>query len=152
MNKIRTLGMVGLYLRVITWWPHITENSQHTRELCNMVFVYNLGTVNRWAMGCLLGLQEYVFKKKLDRLLRCTVIAQFIPWNTHLICYVLFCFVVVIFSVIVNWQVIDLPIFFKVASLALGQSYIKVRGLAQDCSKPIANALELLQSCTKPLL
>ena len=30
------------------------------------------------------------------------------------------------------------------------QSY-NIDGLAQDCSKSIANALELLQFCTKPL-
>ena len=28
--------------------------------------------------------------------------------------------------------------------------YIQIDGLMQDCSNSIANALELLQSCTKP--
>ena len=29
---------------------------------------------------------------------------------------------------------------------------LDIEGLAQDCSNSIANALELLQSCTKPLI
>ena len=29
---------------------------------------------------------------------------------------------------------------------------VHVHGLVQDCSNSIANALELLQSCTKPLM
>ena len=32
--------------------------------------------------------------------------------------------------------------------MSIGQCYTD--GLVQDCSKSIANALELLQSCTKP--
>ena len=38
----------------------------------------------------------------------------------------------------------------KHLSLGFGAPYID--GLAQDCSNSIANALELLQSCTKPLI
>ena len=32
----------------------------------------------------------------------------------------------------------------------LATFYGQIDGLAQDCSNSIANALELLQSCTKP--
>ena len=37
-------------------------------------------------------------------------------------------------------------------SLSLVISYHDVDGLVQDCSNSIANALDLLQSCTKPLI
>ena len=30
--------------------------------------------------------------------------------------------------------------------------HVNIDGLVQDCSNSIANALELLQSCTKPLI
>ena len=42
----------------------------------------------------------------------------------------------------------DKPLFEAMMACFTG-AYID--GLAQDCSNPIANALELLQSCTKPL-
>ena len=43
---------------------------------------------------------------------------------------------------------IHLPIFLKVAS----QTQEHINGLVKDCSNYSANALELQQSCTKPLI
>ena len=39
---------------------------------------------------------------------------------------------------------------FSCSSLNTNKQYIK--GLVQDCSNSIANTLELLQSCTEPLI
>ena len=45
------------------------------------------------------------------------------------------------------WNDIEKMVYMITVSLTVSSH---IHGLAQDCSNSIANALELLQSCTKP--
>ena len=49
-----------------------------------------------------------------------------------------------------TWNELDIIVFQSSLTLKYVKIFVKIDGLAQDCSNSIANALELLQSWTKP--
>ena len=66
--------------------------------------------------------------------------------------------VIVITSIKLEWEQYDISIKFELKLFVQWDSQLAansvhyVDGLVQDCSNSIANALALLQSCTKPLM
>ena len=122
-------------------------------------------TYRKFISYCNIGSYVFIFLK-----LYCFTVLD--PRNKHTVCSVLFCLYYDMLLISGDYW----PIFFSVTSEIQGQQYVstckvtlKDMGkieephttakqaihkpcLVQDCSNSIANALELLQSCTKPLV